>query len=133
MQQLERTIALLAGQHFLRISLFRLDFSGVAACRLGSRVREALQPLGMICTLPDGSLGLLYVGPRAGEQDDMALERTMAEKINRLMARVAPSEARLASITAAHRWADEIDGADELIDEAMFTAAAHPLLLRKAS
>ncbi|MFN4283877.1 MAG: hypothetical protein ACK4NA_14665 [Alphaproteobacteria bacterium] len=136
LRQIERSIALLGGQHFLRISLFRLQFVGAAD--IGARARQALATLGMIGELPDGSLGLLFVGPRAAGQDDLAVERMVADKLNQALAQAAPSAARLLSLTAAHRFADEIGGVDDLIDEALFVAAtrrslARPAPLRKAS
>lgn len=128
LRQVERSIALLGGQHFLRVSLFRLAFVGVGAAEIGPRARQALAALGMIGDLPDGSLGLLFVGPRAAGQDDLAVERMVADKLNRALASSAPSAARLLSLTAAHRFADEIGGADDLIDEALFvTATRHGL------
>lgn len=136
LRQVERNIALLGGQRFLRISLFRFEFVGVTAAEIGSRVRHALASLGMVGLLPDGSLGLFYVSPRPSAQEDLAVERSMADKINRILALNAPSDARIQSVTAAHRWADEVGGVDELIDEALFISAARPhspAAFRKAS
>jgi len=136
LQQVERNIALLSSQRFLRISLFRFQFVGVTALEIGARVRQALTSLGMVGLLPDGSLGLLYVAPRPSVREDLAVERAVADKINRILAVAAPSEARLLSVTAAHRWADEIADADDMIDEALFVSATRPRrpsALRKAS
>ncbi len=128
--QIERSIALLAGQHFLRISLFRLEFVGVAAAEIGPATRQSLAALGMIGALPDGSFGLLIVGPRAPGQDDLAIERVVAEKLNHVLTVAAPSAARLLSVSAAHRWADEIGGAEDLIDEALFVSATRASFMR---
>jgi len=130
LRQIERSIALLGGQHFLRVSLFRLEFVGAAATGVGARARQALGPLGMVGDLPDGSLGLLFVGPRPAGQDDLAVERMVADKLNQALTLAPPSAARLLSVTAAHRWADEIDGADDLIDEALFVSATRSSLSR---
>lgn len=99
-------------------------------------MRQALQSLGMVGLLPDGSLGLLYVAPRSSAREDLAVERAVADKINRILALTAPSDARLLSVTAAHRWADEIADADDMIDETLFVSATQPrspAALRKAS
>jgi hypothetical protein len=133
LDQVERHIALLCGQRFLRISLFRLEFVGVAAAEIGPRARRALRSFGLVGILPDGNLGLLYVGPRPAGQEDMDVERVVTDKLNHELARTAPSDARLLSVTASHRWADEINGAGELIDEAVFSAAMSASLMRKAS
>jgi hypothetical protein len=136
LRQVERNVALLGGQRFLRISLFRFEFVGIAAGEIGIRVRLALASLGMVGLLPDGSLGLLYVAPRPSVQEDLAVERSVADKVNRTLAVAAPSDARLLSVTAAHRWADEIGGADDLIDEVLFVSATQPrssTAFRKAS
>jgi len=124
--EVERTVALLSGQRFLRISLFRFQFVGVSAAEIGVGVPQALMSLGMVGLLPDGSMGLLYVAPRPSAQDDLAVERAVTEKLNRTLAVAAPSDARLLSVIAAHRWADEITDADDLIDEALFVAATQP-------
>lgn len=126
LQEVERTVVLLSGQHFLRISLFRFQFVGASAAEIGVGVPQALMSLGMVGLLPDGSLGFLYVAPRPSAQDDLAVERAVAERLNRMLAIAAPSDARLLSVTAAHRWADEIADADDLIDETLFVAATKP-------
>ena len=126
LQEVERTVVLLSGQRFLRISLFRFRFVGVTAAEIGVGVPQALMSLGMVGLLPDGSLGFLYIAPRPSAQDDLAVERAIAERLNRTLAIAAPSAARLLSVTAAHRWAYEIADADDLIDEALFVAATQP-------
>lgn len=133
LQQIERSIALLAGQHSLRISLFRLEFVGIAAHELGARARQSLAGLGLIGALPDGSLGLLYMGARPSGQEDLSVERVIAEKVNLTLAQAAPSSARLLSVTAAHRWADEIADAEELIDEALFIVKTRGYQMRRVS
>lgn len=133
--QVERNIALLGGQRFLRISLFRFEFVGVAAAEIGARVRQALASFGMVGLLPDGSLGLFYVAPRPSAQEDLAVERSVTDKLNRVLALSAPSDARILSATATHRWADEVGGVDDLIGEVLFASSASrsPAVFRKAS
>lgn len=136
LEQVERNIALLASQRFLRISLFRFQFVGVSATEIGGPVRQALASLGLVGLLPDGSLGLLFVAPRQSVKEDLAVERSVTDKINCILTVIAPSAARILSVKAAHRWADEIADADDLIDEALFVSATQPRrssLLRKAS
>lgn len=133
LQQIERSIGLLAGQHSLRISLFRLEFVGIAARDIGQRARQSLAALGLIGALPDGSLGLLYMGARASGQEDLSVERAVAERVNAALAFAAPSGARLLSVTAAHRWADEIADAEDLIDEALFIVKTRGYQLRQVS
>lgn len=96
-------------------------------------MRLALKSFGLVGSLPDSTLGLLFVGPRPAGQEDMAVERVVTDKLNYELTRSAPSDARLLSITAAHRWADEIDDAAELIEEAVFPAAMRARQMRKAS
>lgn len=136
LQQIERNIALLNGQRFLRISLFRFQFVGGTAAQVGARARQALSTLGLVGLLPDGSLGLLYVAPRPSAYEDLVVERAVIDKVNRILATSAPSEARILSAVAAHRWTDEIADADALIDEVLFVSATQPCApaaLRKAS
>lgn len=132
LRQIERSIALLSGQHFLRVSLFRLAFVGGGAAMIGARAQQALGALGLVGQLPDGALGLLFVGPRPAGRDDLAVERMVADRLNQVQTLATPSAARLLSITAAHRWADEIDGTDDLIDEALFVSATRSSLGRRA-
>lgn len=116
--EIERIIALLGTQRFLRISLFRFKIDGLPSAAAVELVDEALKPHGVTGALPDGSVGFLYLGPRGkGLVADLALVHHISERLRGEIQRLTPfHEMRLTSVLASHRWADEVIDACDLIE-----------------
>lgn len=126
--QIERIIGLLSGQHFLRLSLFRIELTGDAFGSSLAKADRALRSHGLVGELPDGSIGFLYLGPRAkGQGADLTLERHVAERLHQELSR-GSADTHVRVLSVAHRWADEVSGADDLLD-----AVALATIMRKAS
>ena len=126
--EIERIIGLLGKQRFLRLSLFRFQIDGMSATAAKTLVSRALKPQGIVGVLPDGAIGFLYLGPRGkGMVADLALVHHIRERVRAEIHRQSPfNEMRLTSMVVAHRWADEVIDAYDLVD------ALHPQTVESA-
>ena len=118
MADIERIIGLLGTQRLLRLSLFRFELEGLSQAAAVTLADRALKPHGLVGALPDGSVGFLYLGPR-GKRNvaDLALVHHITERLRIEIYRHAPfKDVRLISSTVAHRWADEVVDAYDLVD-----------------
>lgn len=115
---IERIIGLLGKQRFLRLTLLRFQIEGLPQSAAVDLVTHALKPQGIVGTLPDGSVGFLYLGPRGkGMVADLALVHHIRQQLCREIRRQSPfNELRLASVSVAHCWADEVIDAQDLVD-----------------
>lgn len=116
--EIERSLVRLRGTH-LRLSLFQV--------RLGTRAHAgmamaALSDLGATGRLPDGSLGLLYLGPRPeGIGGEVALGQRIERRLLDALGPVAPRAASIRSqmarpqVAVVHAWSDELTGVGGLI------------------
>ena len=116
--EMGRIIGLLGKQRFLRLSLLRFHIEGVSKTVAVTLVTRALKPQGIVGALPDGSIGFLYLGPRGkGMVADLALVHHIRERLRNEILRQSPfNEMRLAAVSVAHRWADEVIDAYDLVD-----------------
>ncbi len=116
--EIERIIGLLGKQRFLRLSLFQFQIEGISAAAVQTMVARVLKPQGIVGALPDGSIGFLYLGPRGkGMVADLALVHHIGERVRAEIQRQSPfNEMRLVSMQVAHRWADEVIDAFDLVD-----------------
>ncbi len=81
-------------------------------------VSAALLPFGVVGRLPDGRIGLLYLGPHTlGEAGDRALSRHLLDKIERRLRdhswdALCPG----VKLTAVHTWTDAIAHPSHLLE-----------------
>lgn len=116
--EVERIISLLGKQRFMRLSLLSFQIEGLSPSAAVNLVERALKQQGDVGLLPDGSVGYLYMGPRGkGMVADLALVHHIHQQLRREIRR-QPSfkEVRLANFSVAHRWADEVIDAQDLVD-----------------
>lgn len=115
---IDRIIGLLGKQRLVRLSLFRFRINGLSSSDGLDLTTRALRSQGLVGLLPDQRIGFLYIGPRGkGMVADLALVHHIRSRLTREMQRFAPfDEPRLASVAVAHRWADEVGDAGDLMD-----------------
>lgn len=116
--EVERIISLLGKQRFMRLSLLSFQIEGLSPSAAVNLVERALKQQGDVGLLPDGSVGYLYMGPRGkGMVADLALVHHIHQQLRQEIRR-QPSfkEVRLAKLAVAHRWADEVIDAQDLVD-----------------
>lgn len=116
--EVERIISLLGKQRFMRLSLLSFEIEGLSPSAAVNLVERALKQQGDVGLLPDGSVGYLYMGPRGkGMVADLALVHHIHQQLRQEIRR-QPSfkEVRLAKLSVAHRWADEVIDAQDLVD-----------------
>lgn len=116
--EVERIISLLGKQRFMRLSLLSFQIEGLSRTAAVNLVDRALKQQGNVGLLPDGSVGYLYLGPRGkGMVADLALVHHIHQQLRQEIRR-QPSfkEVRLAQLLVAHRWADEVIDAQDLVD-----------------
>ncbi len=114
-QQTLRTL----GSARLPLSLYSVSIRGVPSDTAHAAVRQDLELVGRVGRLADGSVGFLYIGPRAvGERQRRILSDRITRDVRSAMRRwsfgrdTAPVQLR-----AVHRWSDELSDAEQLIDE----------------
>ena len=116
--EVERIISLLGKQRFMRLSLLSFQIEGLSRSAAVNLVDRALKQQGNVGLLPDGNVGYLYLGPRGkGMVADLALVHHIHQQLRQEIRR-QPSfkEVRLAQLLVAHRWADEVIDAQDLVD-----------------
>lgn len=115
---IERIIGLFGRQRFMRLSLLRFQIEGLTQSSAVNLVTRALKSQGIVGGLPDGSVGFLFLGPRGkGMVADLALVHHIRQQVSNEIRRQSPfNELRLASVSVAHCWADEVIDAQDLVD-----------------
>ena len=115
---IERIIGLLGKQRFMRLSLLSFQIEGLSQSAAVNLVDRALNQQGNVGLLPDGSVGFLYLGPRGkGMVADLALVHHIHHQLRTEIRRQSSfNEVRLANLSVAHRWADEVIDAQDLVD-----------------
>jgi len=111
-----RSLRLLRGLH-VPVTLFAVRLPPGVIAEAEACVSAILQPFGAVGRLPDGRIGLLYLGPHSPGR---AGERTLA---THLLARIArrlgergwEAMSRGVELSAAHAWADAIQQPAELL------------------
>ena len=108
---------LLRGSH-TRVTLFAVEPPGTVPAEIEAVIGDALAPLGTVGRLPDGRIGLVYLGPHGnGEAGTGALHAYVSERIGRrLMDRVWDRHRPTVKIAAVDRWTDNVRSARELIE-----------------
>jgi hypothetical protein len=115
------------------LTLFAVRLPAQGLTEAEAVVGDALSPLGVLGRLPDGRIGLLYLGPRAPDaHGEDALSRHVLAKIEkRLQDRGWGSLCRGVRLYAAHAWADVVSGPAELIAALDYGRVAHPPALTR--
>mgnify|MGYP001552551537 FL=1 len=97
----------------LRVSLFAVGLG--TQSRAGGAVARALAALGPVGRLPDGSLGLLYLGPRpCGISSEAPLVETVRRRVQAALGG-AERHGVQPLIAAVHAWSDELAGVGALL------------------
>lgn len=101
----------------LRVSLFSLRFRGAADRLACNWAGGALRRYGPVGSLPDGRIGMLYVGPRfPGDDSGDVLSDLLSTRVRDvLMARGIRLPSGAVQLTVTHRWSDEITEPGELL------------------
>lgn len=112
---IERSLRMLRGVH-IPVSFFavQLGTGGAAAAEV---VGEALSQFGPVGWLADGTVGLLYLGPRPPEKDgDTVLTSRVFSRVERRLQECGwAALCRGLELAAVHGWTDEIDGSGDLV------------------
>ena len=112
--EIERSLGLLCHMR-LQVSLFSVRIAGMPDAAAAAIV-ESLIRLGSVGRLWDGTIGLLYLGPRApGSAGDVTLMRHVHDLIEQKLAvqGFAALGGRI-EVSATHAWTDTISGVEEL-------------------
>lgn len=115
---LDRTLGLLGGVH-AGITLFAVSLRA-AEPAAEAVMAAALSPLGAVGRLPDGRIGLGYLGPGGGAGGDgPATERLIASVRARVATRLIEEgrhgDAERLEVSATHAWTDRVKSAAALI------------------
>ena len=112
----EHTLRMMRGVH-VPVSFFALRLGAAGEGGAGEAVGEALGPLGPVGRLADGTIALLYLGPRRpvpeGAEDLSVLVRTRIEA--RLRERGWPMLATQMEFASVHGWTDEVGNTTDLV------------------
>jgi hypothetical protein len=112
----EHTLRMMRGVH-VPVSFFALRLGAAGAGAAAEAVGDALGQLGPVGRLADGTLALLYLGPRKpapeGADDLSALVRRLVEA--RLRERGWPMLATQMEIASYHGWADDVGHTADLV------------------
>jgi hypothetical protein len=114
---LAHTLRLLRCIH-VPITLFAVQLPARGPMEADECVCTALLPFGVVGRLPDGRIGLLYLGPHSrGEAGECALaERLLAKVVQHLRDQGWEALSREARLMTAHTWTDAIAGPAELLE-----------------
>ncbi len=114
---LGRYLDLLRDSH-TRMTLFAIEPPMFVSAEIEAVIGAALAPLGNVGRLPDGRIGLVYLGPHgADESGTQALRAYVSERIDRrLLDRGWGHQIPSVRIAAVDRWTDGVNGARDLID-----------------
>jgi hypothetical protein len=113
---IERSLMMLRGVH-IPVSLFAVRLGADGLGEDAEVIGDALSQFGSVGRLADGSIALLYLGPRKAEPDgDLALAWHIRTRIERrLQERGWPLLAGQLELAAVHGWTDEIAGSADLM------------------
>ena len=114
--EIGRSLRMLRGWH-IPVSIFAVRLGEVARGAAADAVGEAIGRFGTVGRLADGSIGLLYLGPRSREQGGDAILAGQVQKSieRRLHERGWAALSHRLELVAAHGWTDEIGGSTELV------------------
>lgn len=114
----DRIIGLLGKQRFMRLSLFRIQLEGLPQAAAVTLVSRALKTQGIVGALSDGGVGFLFLGLRGkGMVADLALVHHIRQQLHDDIRRQSLfSPLRLASMSVAHCWADEVIDTRDFLD-----------------
>lgn len=108
--------------HALGVANVRLTLLAIATRELSrdfleDAARLALGSFALVGILPEGSVGVLYIGPRRdGEGADRDVVNDIARQIRAVLTAQSPTDGeRPLYLRAVHRWTDEIESAHDLI------------------
>jgi len=101
----------------VRLTLLAVAARGLSRGRLEGATRRALGSSVLVGILPEGSVGVLYVGPRPdGDSADREVVSDIARQIRAaLTSRSATGGEEPLYLRVVHRWTDEIECAYDLI------------------
>lgn len=105
----------------VRLSLIAVSVPDIATDVLVTIARAALSSFHLVGVLANGSVGILYMGPRpAATEGDRALESDIVERLegalkNAMDAHVRHGAKASLKVRSAHRWTDEIGDAGDLV------------------
>ena len=109
----ERNLRILRSIH-VPVSAFTIGPVGAIQGPPAEVIGEALNPMGTVGRLRNGSIGFLFLGPH-GRQGDVDLTQFLRERVaGRLKDRGWPVVARSLEIAGAHGWTDGITGLGDL-------------------
>jgi len=112
---LDHCLTLLCGSH-ARITLFAVELPVSVVDEVEATIGEALAPLGSVGRLPDGRIGLVYLGP-SGSDGGAELQAYVSERISRrLLDRGWGRHVSSVRMAVVGRWTDRIRDARDLID-----------------
>lgn len=113
---IERSLRMLRGVH-IPVSFLAVHLGAGGRGDAAEAVAEALSQFGPVGWLADGSVGLLYLGPRPPEKDgDRVLTGRVFSRVERrLHERGWAALCRDIELAAVHGWTDEIDGPGDLV------------------
>lgn len=114
----DRIVGLLGKQRFMRLSLFGIQLEGLPQSAAVILVSRALKTQGIVGALSDGGVGFLFLGLRGkGMVADLALVHHIRQQLyNEIQRQSLFSPLRLASLSVAHCWADEVVDARDFLD-----------------
>jgi hypothetical protein len=112
----EHSLRMLRGVH-IPVSFFALRLGAAGASAAAEAVGDALCQLGPVGRLADGSIALLYLGPRKTEPEgDAALSAMVRGRIEaRLKESGWPKLATQIEFTVFHGWTDEVGHTSDLV------------------
>lgn len=113
---IERSLRMLRGVH-IPISFFAVRLSQASFAEAVGLIGDALSQFGPVGRLADGSVGLLYLGPRKpGPEGDSALAQHVRGRIeSRLREHGWPMLVNQIEFAVAHGWTDEVDSVEDLV------------------
>ena len=114
----DRVIDLFGKQRFMRLTLFRIQLEDLPQSAAVPLVSRALKTQGIVGALDDGGVGFLFLGLRGkGMVADLALVHHVRQQLQDEIQRQSLfSPLRLASLSVAHCWADEVIDTQDLLD-----------------
>jgi len=114
--EIARMLRPLRAMH-LRVSLYSLRFRGQPGRLACNWAGGALRRYGPVGALPDGRIGMLYVGPKVpGDDSGDELSDLLSTRVRDvLLARGIRLRSGAVQLMVTHRWSDEITDPGELL------------------
>lgn len=113
---IERSLRMLRGVH-IPISFFAVRLGQATYGDVAGLIADALSQFGPVGRLVDGSIGVLYLGPRKPQPDgNAALAQHVRSRVeSQLREHGWPMLAKQIEFAATHGWTDEVNGAKDLV------------------